>query len=239
VLSEIIGWVGEVRPVVLLLPLLTVSFHFAMPAVDPEQERQRLARFYAAMTDGELEELAEDADSLTELAREALETELHRRDLDDIPEAPVQAKAEIETRELIAIRKFRDLPEALLAKGAIESAGIECFLADDNLVRLDWFISNFVGGIKLLVERENADAAANVLNQPIPEGFDFQGAGEYQQPRCPKCYSLDIAFEELNKPVAYTTAYFGVPIPFTSRSWKCNTCGRRWRYTDSEEDQIV
>lgn len=191
------------------------------------------------MQDRGFRKLAEDANSLTELAREALEAELDRRDLDDIPEAPVRAKDEIEARQLIAVRRFRDLPEALLAKGAVESAGIECFLADDNLVRLDWFISNFVGGIKLLVDRDNADAAANVLNQPIPEGFDFQGAGDYQQPRCPKCYSLDIAFEELNKPVAYTTAYFGVPIPFPRKSWKCNTCGRRWQDTDSEEDRIV
>jgi hypothetical protein len=28
----------------------------------------------------------------------------------------------------------RDLPEPLLAKGSIESAGIECCLADDNMV---------------------------------------------------------------------------------------------------------
>jgi hypothetical protein len=206
-----------------------------MPAVDPTEERRRLAQFYAAMSDGELEKLADDADSLTALAREALERELDRRGLDDIAEAPTAAIDEIAARELVAIRKFRDLPEALLAKGAIESAGIECFLADDNLVRLDWFISNFIGGVKLLVDRENADSAANVLNQPIPEGFDFQGAGDYQQPRCPKCYSLDITFEELNKPVAYTTAYFGVPIPYPRQSWKCNTCGRRWQEDNPEE----
>jgi hypothetical protein len=205
----------------------------------PGEERERLASFYAAMTDDELEELAEDADSLTELARQALENELDRRHLDDIPEARSIAKDEIASRELIAIRKFRDLPEALLAKGAIESAGIDCFLADDNLVRLDWFVSNFIGGIKLLVDRENADAATHVLEQPIPEGFDVQGVGEYQQPRCPKCCSLDLTFEELNKPVAYTTAYFGVPIPYPRQSWKCNTCGRRWQEIDSEEDRIV
>jgi hypothetical protein len=200
-----------------------------MPVVDPDQERRRLASFYAAMTDGELEELAEDVDSLTDLARQALETELERRNLDELGEVAVPTAGRLEARELIAIRTFRDLPEALLAKGAVESAGIECFLADDNLVRLDWFISNFVGGVKLLVDRQDADAAANVLSQPIPEEFEVQGVGEYLQPRCPKCYSLDIAFEGLNKPVAYTSAYFGVPIPLARKTWKCFTCGRRWR----------
>jgi len=204
-----------------------------MPTLDPTEERRRLAQFYAAMTDGELEKLADDADSLTELAREALEAELDRRGLDDIPETIAPGKDEIAARELIAIRRFRDLPEALLAKGALESASIECFLADDNLVRLDWFISNFVGGVKLLVSREDADAAASLLSQPIPEGFDVPGVGEYLQSRFPKCYPLDIVYQELNKPVAYTSAYFGVPIPFPRKVWKCNTCGRSWEEDES------
>lgn len=199
-----------------------------MPTLDPTEERRRLAQFYAAMSDGELENLAEDADSLTELAREALEDELDRRELEATPAIAPSPREEFAARELVAVRKFRDLPEALLAKGALESSGIECFLADANLVRLDWFISNLIGGVKLLVDREHADAASNVLNQPIPEEFEVQGVGEYVQPRCPKCYSLDIVFEDLNKPVAYATAYLGVPIPLSRKSWKCNTCGRRW-----------
>ena len=67
----------------------------------------------------------------------------------------------MEVRELVTIRQFRDLPEALLAKGSLESAGIECFLADENLVRLDWFISNFIGGIKLKVRVPDAATRRN------------------------------------------------------------------------------
>ena len=40
--------------------------------------------------------------------------------------------------DLVTIERFRDLPEALLAKGKLESAGIRCFLADSELVRTDW-----------------------------------------------------------------------------------------------------
>ena len=63
-------------------------------------------------------------------------------------------RQELDVRNLVSIRQFRDLPEALLAKGCLESAGIECFFRDDNLVRLDWFISNFIGGIKLSSSRK-------------------------------------------------------------------------------------
>src|SRR6202045_4446300 len=114
--------------------------------MDPTQEKRRLAANYAAMTDGELQKLARNAESLTELAWDALEDELDRRHLELPDDAAPEPRQEMEMRELVTIRQFRDLPEALLAKGSLESAGIECFLADENLVRLDWFILNFIGG---------------------------------------------------------------------------------------------
>ncbi|MBZ5719518.1 MAG: DUF2007 domain-containing protein [Acidobacteriia bacterium] len=197
--------------------------------IDPEEERQRLARVYAAMSDGELEKLDEHAHSLTALARQVLEGELDRRELEVITETPQPPSSELAVRELVSIRKFRDLPEALLAKGMLESAGIECFLADDNMVRMDWFISNFIGGIKLQVGPDDADAAVELLDQPIPEGFDVEGLGDYQQPRCPRCKSLDISFEALDKAVAYTSAWLGVPVPLPRRTWRCFTCDARWQ----------
>ncbi|HZQ22852.1 MAG TPA: DUF2007 domain-containing protein [Terriglobales bacterium] len=208
-----------------------------MAAPDPQQERQRLIRYYASLSDRELEKLAKDADSLTELAREILEDELDRRDLDEIPEPTLQAQEQPRMRELITIRAFRDLPEALLAKGILDSASIDSFLSNENLVRLDWFISNFVGGIRLQVASEDAEAANALLDQPIPEEFEIEGVGDYKQPRCPKCYSLDISFENLNKPVAYASAYLGVPIPLERKSWKCFTCGRRWVEDDIQTDE--
>lgn len=77
-----------------------------------------------------------------------------------------------EFRELVTIGKYRDLPEALLAKGSLESAGIECFLSDDNVVRMDWFWSNLMGGVKLNVRTEDADAALEILGQSASEGTD-------------------------------------------------------------------
>jgi len=133
-----------------------------------------------------------------------------------------------EPEQLVTIRKFRDLPEALLAKGSLESAGIQCSLADDNMVRLDWFISNLIGGVKLQVSSEDAAAADEILNQPIPDEFLVEGSGTYHQPRCPHCQSLDVSFEELDKPVAFVSAYIGLPLPVHRRNWKCHRCGRDW-----------
>ena len=196
---------------------------------DPEQERRRLDRLYSGMTPEELESVAADGADLTDTALTSLKTEIARRGLAiTLNETPAGMDV-LEERDLVPIRRFRDLPEAQLAKGSLESSGIECFLTDDNMVRMDWFISNLLGGVKLLVDREDVEAAAAVLNEPTPETLDVEGVGAYEQPRCPECQSLDVNFEQLNRKVAYTSAWLGVPIPLHTQAWTCRACGHRWQ----------
>jgi hypothetical protein len=196
--------------------------------LDEQRERRRLADNYAGMTDGELQRLAWNAQSLTELAWDALEDEMDRRHLEISDDPVAQPQPQMEMRKLVTVRQFRDLPEALLAKGSLESAGIECFLADENLVRLDWFISNFIGGIKLNVRAADAVNAQKLLDEPILEGLYVQGVGLYEQPRCPKCQSLDVNFQELDRPIAYMSAFLHVPMPVQREGWRCHACDAEW-----------
>jgi len=196
--------------------------------LDEQRERRQLADNYAGMTDGELQKLARSAESLTDLACDALEDEMDRRHLEFPDDTAPEPRREMEVRELVTIRQFRDLPEALLAKGTLESAGIECFLADENLVRLDWFISNFIGGIKLNVRAVDAGNAQKLLDEPILEGLYVHGVGLYEQPRCPKCQSLDVNFQELDRPIAYMSAFLRVPMPVQRPGWRCHACDAEW-----------
>ena len=141
------------------------------------EERNRLAQFYAALTDGELQELAREGTSLTEEARAVLAEEMSRRglpadasNLATGAEDSAQPHRRPEMRDLLTIRQFRDLPEALLAKSALDSAGIECFLGDDNLIRMDWLWSNLLGGIKLRVRQEDAIVASRLLEGEWSKG---------------------------------------------------------------------
>jgi Putative prokaryotic signal transducing protein len=130
---------------------------------------------------------------------------------------------------LITVERFRDLPEALLAKGKLESAGIPCFLADTELVRTDWLLSNLIGNMRLQVRAEDAEEAVALLHEPIPATFitdDFGGA--YDQPQCPKCNSLDIAFEVIDRFWSYALMLLGIPIPVRKSNWKCYSCGAEW-----------
>lgn len=63
---------------------------------------------------------------------------------------------------LVTIRQFGDMAEALLAKGFLESASIECFIADANIARMEWPVSR---GVRLQVELRDAEAATALLAQ--------------------------------------------------------------------------
>jgi hypothetical protein len=131
------------------------------------KERQRLAELYAGMEDGELEKLASEAAALTDVAREALTPELSKGKLGVALSQAAPVKTEEEHPKLVILRKFLDAREARLAKGSLESAGIDCFLADGNTVGMDSWPS-MIEGTKLWVREEDAAAADEILRDRHP-----------------------------------------------------------------------
>ena len=198
-----------------------------------------------------------DSGDLTEVAQQALHAEFAKRQLIfpelqatvapasvNKPVEPIAAQEEseqpedgecVDFRDLVEVRRFRDLLDAEMAKGALDSAGIESFLGDDNMVRMDWFYSNAIGGVKLMVHPQDANAAQHVLDQPIPESIEFAEGEHYEQPRCPKCGSLNVSYKNIDEATAFGSAAIGVPLPYTSDRWECNDCEAKWE-DDEEED---
>jgi hypothetical protein len=203
-----------------------------MAKTDPAKETQRLTALYAGMEDTKLAEIVADASSLTEIAHHVLSAEIARRGMEPLPEFTAHeatATREPIPPEPVMIRRYRDLPVASVAKSILDSAGIENYLADDNLVRLDWFYSNLIGGIKLFVRPQDAEEANKLLEQGVPEKFDTDSAEQYEQPRCPKCQSFDVSFDGLDRSTTYAGLFVGLPIPFTNKGWKCQSCGHNWK----------
>lgn len=208
-----------------------------MGQIDDQKERRRLAELYASLEEGELEEIAGDANSLTQAAREALRSEMLRREMlapppKEVTETFGSAEAigsERETPGPVVIGRYRVLLEALMAKSILDSAGIESFLVDENLVRLGFHFALMVG-IKLMVRAEDEETARKLLEKQIPEKFDVAGVGEYLQPRCPRCGSLDVGFDEIDKKGANAAVALGVPLAITRKGGTCHACGHEWDY---------
>ncbi len=193
------------------------------------QERERLAELYAAKADVELENLAAAGSSLTDLARDVLRAEILRRGLAIIVAETPQPLPP--PPRLPIIRVYRDLPDALIAQSVLDSAGIDCFLFDENIIRLNWFRSYVVRGVKLRVGDQDAADAAQLLDQPRLEKFDVEGIGQYIEPCCPNCQSADVSFRPLVKRVAYGLLFLDptVTIPLKYSAWRCHSCRHEWR----------
>jgi len=186
---------------------------------------------YHSMSEEELESLRSEWHSLIPDAQAAILNEFDRRKL-KFTEPPPPADAGVEYRNLTTVRRYRDLSEALVARAVIESTGIFCFLKDENLVRLDWQVSNFIGGIRLQVAAEDVEAAEQILSQPVPDSFNIPDQPGFRQPRCPRCSSTDIIWERQGRKAALAALYlFALPLPRGSESWRCHSCDLSWSMT--------
>jgi hypothetical protein len=192
-----------------------------------------LIRSYEKMGEPELLEFAQSYDSLTEPAQAALRAEFTRRHLKP-PE--IEDNPEAAGRNLVTVERYRDLSEAIVARPLLESAGIATYLRDENLVRLDWQISNFIGGIRLQVEQGDVAAATELLAQPVPDFIPFDSQAEFAQPHCPRCGSLDITFAGASRGAALATLYFlSLPFPQGRKTWICKSCAARWEDLEGDE----
>jgi len=143
-----------------------------MTNLDPEKEKQRLSTLYAAMSDLELQKVGGSPESLTDGAFEALREEMKKRNLEwagkDMArpsEVAIAKPADDPGNRPVVVRRYRDMPEAFVARSVLEDAGIECLLQDDNVVRMDWLWSNAMGGIKLVVRQKDAEESEKLLSE--------------------------------------------------------------------------
>jgi hypothetical protein len=187
---------------------------------------------YAKLNEPELMELARSYDSLTGGAQAALRAEFARRELEPPLIEDTGTEEPPAQRVLVTVRRYRDLSEAIVARSLLESAGIPVYLRDENLVRLDWQVSNFIGGIRLQVEAGDERSAVELLDQPTSPTIQLGEGEEFDQPRCPSCGSTNITFEGASRGAALASLYIlSLPMPPGAETWSCSVCGARWEDT--------
>lgn len=193
-----------------------------------------LAAQYAEMSELELMELARGYDGLTEIAQVALRAEFARRGL----EPPlVEEPEQWDLRHLVTVRCYRDLAEAYAGRSLLESAGISAWITDENLVRMNWLLSNLVGGMRLQVDEHDEADAREVLEQRAPGTIPYSQEETYVQPTCPKCGSAEITLGGgTERGRSFVALYvLSIPVPPRESAWHCETCGAQW--IDSERDE--
>ena len=101
---------------------------------------------------------------------------------------------------LVTVKTFDNYFLANIVLTRLHAAGVECYLKDEYTVTIDPIISNAIGGIKLVVKKDDEVATIDLLKQ-----YD----DEYMKAVvCPKCGSNNFTY--IAKPGAtnYLTAIF-------------------------------
>jgi hypothetical protein len=117
------------------------------------------------------------------------------------------------TDDLVTVATFPSLPEAEAGKLRLEAEGLTVFLADAEIVSMDWLLGNAIGYIKLQVPRSQAEQAAALLEQMRDE----------RQQRD----------EEENEAAGDVCLACGAALPEDAA--QCPVCG--WSYTESESEE--
>jgi hypothetical protein len=107
-------------------------------------------------------------------------------------------------------------------------------LDGEHHVTMNWFISNAVGGVKVMVHERDREAALRILNETATEmdAIDVGDAsdGDSDLAICPSCGSQEIYSEKLRRlPVFLSLLLLGLPLPFLSRRMVCDECDNRWK----------
>jgi len=77
---------------------------------------------------------------------------------------------------LVTVASYRNLHEALLAKGSLESVGIKCVLGNEHTGRM--LGTNAVGGLRLQVHQRDADTATGLRHFSGMANIGADGNGD-------------------------------------------------------------
>ena len=195
-----------------------------------------IVALYAEMEDAPLLALAEERDDLTEQSQGLLLAEFGRRQL-AVP--PIVARPEepaYDAQTWVTVERFRDLSSGIVARGALEAAAIPCFLRDENTVRLDWQISNFIGGMRLQVPVTEESAAREVLaGRSVNEEPASDAGAALADERCPRCGSAQVRRTQRYRWISLASVWlFGLPAAVRNGRPQehCEVCGAVWQDRD-------
>lgn len=123
---------------------------------------------------------------------------------------------------MITLTAVSYIHEADLLCMRLEEAGIEFFIADQNLASIQPLYAGAIGGIRIQIHEEDLGKAREVLldGQSVEEGI-FS---------CPQCGSDSVEYENVSKRSAFLSLLlFNMPFTWKTRKCTCKSCGYTWK----------
>lgn len=126
--------------------------------------------------------------------------------------------------EFVILETFNSYIDANLTLGRLESEGIDCWLKDEYTATIDPILTNAIGGIKLMVAKEDFEKATEILNA-IKEA-------RRKSFSCPYCGSHNIEYITSQKPINWLSSVLtwllGSYAIGVKQIWHCFDCSKEF-----------
>jgi len=128
--------------------------------------------------------------------------------------------------DFTSVQTYSNYVDAHIVMGRLESENIRCWLKDENTVTIDPILTNAVGGIKLMVAKDQVGRAREILAQ-----LETDRKGKIS---CPNCGSNNIEFVTTpRKPgnwfsvlIGLFLTWFAMPV---EKVYHCFACGHEFK----------
>ena len=130
----------------------------------------------------------------------------------------------------VILNAYSNYVDAHIARGVLEEEGINCWLKDEHTVTIDPILTNAVGGIKIMVHKDQAERAGGLLAALKKE--------QQEKIFCPKCNSHNIELvstprKAMNWLSAITTFFLGDYAIKTDKVNHCFDCKHEFPEVDT------
>jgi len=129
----------------------------------------------------------------------------------------------------ITIITFTLPHEAYIAKGRLESEGINTIIKDELTAQVYNFYSNVLGGVKLLINVQILIDGGFIV-EPVYDQTETIPVAFKNKNECPYCKSDN--FSERKSPgliMIISLFLFWVPIPIFKKKYYCFDCEKEWK----------
>jgi hypothetical protein len=132
---------------------------------------------------------------------------------------------------LVNISSYRDLQDAYLVRGKLESDGIRVFLRNEHTIGVQWLYSTALGGVKLDVPESQAKKALSLLEeyqsreiaeQTLDSKIETNGT-------CPACKSTNIQYYDRSRKYSAISLIISFPLVLFGKRYKCLDCKHIWK----------
>jgi len=128
---------------------------------------------------------------------------------------------------LVTVSTHTDPIEAHILRCRLEAEDIPAFIASEHHIRMNWLMSNALGGVRVQVPEQFSSQALDVIKDVEAGTYELPDE-EAEAHTCPKCGSHESLPDKNSWRIAFLAFFFlNVPMPFKGNALRCLSCGYR------------